>query len=676
MTGPFKTTLRIKLLALLALSVGAAVLPFSAYTAKSLARGQRAAAWADLRNASALLQAHLDSQYLLYLTDQVANTLFWKETLRKIGALTSRNWEDLETFSVPQRGALIGHQIRRLGSLNLLVTTVRPGGDFSRPLGPFAGLNDWNGITDLASRNLRQLAENPNLAPTGEFVVFKAPRPGRAEPGHYLIHLIPSQHRRETIILLMDLEKIAAGRDQKGLNFVAAGLQARFRDLGHLQPGTSLSLLNGQGRTLAHYGPPPPAHPWPQLMPETRARNQLEMVLDRSAGAPPTIARLTWFKPLDAFLLLTIPEEAVSGPARAAAGRIIRLGGLVMALVLAAGAYFAGRLTGPLNLLSSKITDLARADFSRLEISAGLTEDLPVQRGDEVGRLARAFAQMGEALGRNVRDLMAATATKERLEGELEAARQIQMGLLPPPEAALALAESCRIDGFLQPAKEVGGDLYDFFLTPDGRLAVVIGDVSDKGVPAALFMAMTVTLVRQTLGSGLAPAEALTQINARLCANNPEAMFVTLFLGLFNPRTGELEYANGGHCQPLVAGGVPSPRRLEGLSGPMAGAWPNLEYAGFQARLEPGEICLLYTDGITEAQNEKNAFFGQERLEELFRGLAGADPADLNRSVYEAVAAFGGSADLNRDVYEAAAAFGGPARQSDDITLLSFRGRR
>ena len=653
----FHLTLRLRLLGLLALSVGLAVLPFSLYTARSLGRGYLEAARADIRNASEMLQAHLETRYLLHMTNQVASILYQKENLRKLGGILSRNWEEMEALSVPQRDLLITNQIRRLGLIGLMVTTIRPDGDFSSPLGQFTSLSDWAGLHDLAGRDLAGLARNPNLSASGEFVVFKAARPGRSEPDFFLVHLLPDLTHRNTLVILMSLDDLETSRRTDARLFAAEGLRERFRELTNLRPGLALGLLGSDGQLLAGHGSSLPSYPWLELRPEARRLERLETVIPVGPEKTPTIVQLTWFKPLDIFLLLTVPESAIDGQSRAVVRRIVWLGALVMVLVLAAGAFFSGRLTGPLNLLTARITDLAQADFSRPETVAGLKADLPVGRGDEVGLLAQAFARMGAALSRNIRDLMAATTAKERLEGELGAARDIQMGILPldnalPPETAFEAT------GFLRPAKEVGGDLYDFFPAPDGRLAVIIGDVSDKGVPAALFMAMTVTLTRQALDDGLSPAQALTRVNARLSAHNPENMFVTLFLGLLDPARGEIEYANGGHCQPLLAGGPRGFRRLEGLSGPAVGAWPGLDYIGFREDLDSGETGLLYTDGVTEAQDERDGFFGLDRLENLFQDLAGAEPADINRRIFEA-----------------AAAFSGPDRQSDDITLLSFRRR-
>ena len=231
------------------------------------------------------------------------------------------------------------------------------------------------------------------------------------------------------------------------------------------------------------------------------------------------------------------------------------------------------------------------------------------------------------------------------------------MGILPAPDSAPRL-ESYSAAAFLEPAKEVGGDLYDFFTAPDGRQVVVIGDVSDKGVSAALFMSMTVTLVRYAIADGLNCAEAMRRINERLAENNPSCMFVTLFIGLFDPTTGKLDYASGAHCPPFVVNpeSSVSVRALTDTSGPLVGAMEGMEYELCHAVIEPGEYCLIYTDGVSEAMNESKELFTEDRIAEVLDGLREAEPDQVIAGVMKAVK-------MHR----------GEAAQSDDITMLCFK---
>jgi sigma-B regulation protein RsbU (phosphoserine phosphatase) len=295
-------------------------------------------------------------------------------------------------------------------------------------------------------------------------------------------------------------------------------------------------------------------------------------------------------------------------------------------------------------------------DFSSKDSFPDLASGLPKNQHDEVGDLTRSFSVLMENLHHNILELMEASRAKEYMQGELAAARDIQLGILPP--IALAPEKSnFSSSAFLDPAKEVGGDLYDFFQTQDGRYALVIGDVSGKGVPAALFMAITVTLVRSTLGSGLNPAAAMDKINGLLQAHNPSQMFVTLFLGLYTPENGHFEYANAGHNPPytIQRGSKSACGSLEGLSGPMAGIFPGIKYELFCRDLQSDELCLLYTDGVTEAADTELKLYEEARLKQYLEGNRDKAPKDLIMHLYE---------DIKK--------FRGAAEPSDDITMLAF----
>ena len=250
---------------------------------------------------------------------------------------------------------------------------------------------------------------------------------------------------------------------------------------------------------------------------------------------------------------------------------------------------------------------------------------------------------------------MEVMTAQKRMEGELSAARDIQMGILPdldalPPEVGFS------ISAFLEPAREVGGDLYDCFTLEDGRKVLALGDVSGKGVPASLFMTMTVTLVRSALHSGLPPAQAMTQINALLADHNPGNMFVTLFLGIYTPSTGELIYANGGHCLPLIVNPKGELRQLKHLSGPLVGVMPGIEYIQFSDMLDFQESCFLYTDGLTEAMNSAKELYGDSRLNACLEVHTNQTPHALHEAVFADICAFRGD-----------------EPPSDDITMMTIR---
>jgi sigma-B regulation protein RsbU (phosphoserine phosphatase) len=239
----------------------------------------------------------------------------------------------------------------------------------------------------------------------------------------------------------------------------------------------------------------------------------------------------------------------------------------------------------------------------------------------------------------------------KRMERELETARAIQLSMVPVdfprPDATQHLA----VYATLQPARELGGDLYDCFWIAEHRLCLVVADVSDKGAHAALHMARTKTVVRllaTLLGrnSGKAPAatELLERINDELCRDNPLAMFVTMFLCVVDARTGEMEWCNAGHPIPYVVAPRGSVTRIGRERSLPAGLQATADFVSGSARLEPGESLFVYTDGIPEAESEQGEFFGEERLEAALRSHADHAPERLVRAVLQQVRAFAGAA--------------------------------
>jgi sigma-B regulation protein RsbU (phosphoserine phosphatase) len=250
----------------------------------------------------------------------------------------------------------------------------------------------------------------------------------------------------------------------------------------------------------------------------------------------------------------------------------------------------------------------------------------------------------------------------DRIERELASAREIQLSMVPTEFPGPTAARPVEIHATLQPARQVGGDLYDFFWRDTRTLCFVVADVSDKGAPAALFMARTKTVIRlvTTLLSGRAgevpgPHEIIARVNQELCRDNAYGMFVTLFFGMLDVMSGELQFCNAGHNVPYVVGPtgiVP----LHGARAKPVGIRPTLPYESTTTKLAPGECVFVFTDGITESMNGDGAFFSEERLEAALHALAGQAP----RAIVEGVMA---------RVRE----FGGGAPQSDDIAAMALR---
>src|SRR5262247_855686 len=250
-----------------------------------------------------------------------------------------------------------------------------------------------------------------------------------------------------------------------------------------------------------------------------------------------------------------------------------------------------------------------------------------------------------------------------RLEEELEAARRLQMAMVPQSFPAPSADFPIDLYASMEPAREVGGDLYDFFITEDGMLCFLVGDVSGKGMPAALFMARTKSLIRiatelmrSRQGASARPADIIARVNRELCQNNGDLMFVTLFFAMLGPKSGELEFCNAGHNAPYRLNG----QRLEvieGAKGIILGVRPDAVYTTGRTSLAPGEGIYVFTDGITEAANEQGELFAEARLEAVLRAAAGCSTA----------------AEIVTSVAQAVRGFVGSALPSDDITMLAVR---
>jgi sigma-B regulation protein RsbU (phosphoserine phosphatase) len=260
----------------------------------------------------------------------------------------------------------------------------------------------------------------------------------------------------------------------------------------------------------------------------------------------------------------------------------------------------------------------------------------------------------------HVNALKESAATQQRLlaiQQELSVAARIQASILPRNFPPFPDRRDFELHAHMVPAKEVGGDLFDFFLLDRDHLGFVLGDVSGKGVPAALFMAVTRTLLRAVAQQRLTPGDCFGYVNDTLAAQNASWMFVTLFYGILNTRTGEVEYTNGGHNPPYVVGRDGSVREMPNEArGMIVGAMDGMKYQTASLRLVPGDAILLFTDGVTEAFNREEEFFGEERLVSLLGEQGNLPVRGLVELVHAAVEEY---------------AAGMP--QADDITVLSLR---
>ncbi len=349
---------------------------------------------------------------------------------------------------------------------------------------------------------------------------------------------------------------------------------------------------------------------------------------------------------LDWRLILVIPRAQLLAEARSLLNRQLLLGLTGLIVLVVAISFVAAGISRPLHALAESVGKASESepDFQLPDVA----------RRDEIGVLAQALRRMRDSLRKHIELRAQTLADQARAEHELEIAASIQQSMLPRPDSRL-LPAAAKVAAALVPARQVGGDLYDYYSAADGNVLFAIGDVSDKGVPAALLMARLSALLRTLGASGDAPDRLLFGINARLAEGNDACMFVTLGCGQLNVRTGQVRYASAGHEPPLLRHPDGTVRVLATENGPALGIDAGVDYRLTEGFMAPGDTLVLYTDGVTEAAASDGTLFGLERLSALLGGSSGADPAMLVQRILDTV---------NAD--------SGEFHTADDLTVLAI----
>ena len=300
------------------------------------------------------------------------------------------------------------------------------------------------------------------------------------------------------------------------------------------------------------------------------------------------------------------------------------------------------------------IRQLNEASLRMVEhLEDGKAPEIIVKNDDEIKDLADSFSRMYREVQEYISKLETVTAEKERIGAELDVAAKIQTSMLPCIFPPFPNRDEFDIYATMDPAKEVGGDFYDFFMVDDDHLAFVVADVSGKGVPAALFMVIGKTLIKDHTGLHNDLGEMFSEVNNILCSSNSEEMFITAFEGVLNLKTGELRYVNAGHETPFICrkNGVYEPFKVK--AGFVLAGMEGIRYKSGSVQLQPGDKIFQYSDGVPEAMNRKNEQYGMQRLGKVLAQNSEKTPAELLPAI---------KADLD--------AFVGEAEQFDDITML------
>nr|WP_319395341.1 SpoIIE family protein phosphatase [uncultured Desulfobacter sp.] len=530
---------------------------------------------------------------------------------------------------------------------------------------PQVNTRSFKELQDVKHRSIAQVMQFEHISPSGDFATFNPDQ--SEENASVLAYFRPFTPWSLTIGVSVDIGRIQALAEKQKAQIISS-LTDYTQGLKIAHSGF-VYIFGESGEVLVPHGENPP-----QAI-DTLA-NQLtgNLIIDdirqnasdefshfRYLADNPDkntremMAHCYYFKPFKWYISVMIPLQEIKLPAQ----RLVIRQSLIIVVMFMAGLFaiilVISRIATPLQRLSAYARKIPKLDFTKPMEKSTPVDDLPEKYKDEVGDLAKSFILMRHELSRNIQDLINITSARQRFESELGIAREIQLGMVPKTFPGQLEFDHMDLYATLQPAKEVGGDLYDFFKLDDDHVVFTLGDVSDKGVPAALFMVVTRTLIRVFSGKDVSPARMMTSINNVLSSDNPRAMFVTLIIGILNIRTGEVIYANGGHNPPIIIT-QDEARFIECKKEPLVGAMPGMIYSNSTLTLSNGQGFMLYTDGVNEAMNKEGKQFSNQRMLELV-----SRDRDLP------------SETIVQNLLNSISKHAGDASQSDDIAMLIIK---
>ncbi|MBQ3431670.1 MAG: SpoIIE family protein phosphatase [Clostridia bacterium] len=397
-----------------------------------------------------------------------------------------------------------------------------------------------------------------------------------------------------------------------------------------LKKNTKLQLIEADGQTYYVVGAPIENVGWavmsfvPKSLADKPAAAMIEQIDDIQKGATESFSK-GWSKSIMTIAVLLL---------------------IVLAGMITAALISSKRIVKPLEAMTNRVQSLGENDLQFH------MEDTYRTR-DEIEVLAESFAKLSAKTVEYISAVERVTAEKERIGVELSLATRIQADMLPSLYPAFPERPEFDIYASMDPAKEVGGDFYDFFLVDDDHLCVFIADVSGKGVPAALFMMASMIILANNAQMGKSPAQILHDTNVAICANNREEMFVTVWLGILEISTGKLTAANAGHEFPVVKLPNGDFELFKDKHGFVIGGLDGAKYKEYDIQLQPGSKLFLYTDGVPEATNSEKELFGMQRMLDALNAVPEASPRETLENMRSAVDAF---------VQE--------AEQFDDLTMV------
>ncbi len=369
-----------------------------------------------------------------------------------------------------------------------------------------------------------------------------------------------------------------------------------------------------------------------------------------------------------ALVTVEIPMSIIRSTLKQFVLRSIGLSAVVFALILTLVLFFARRsLTRPVLQMAQAASTFVASRQEGRELEKSPIAELSVKTGDELEVLCGSLKGMEQDLATHIENLKRITAEKERIGAELNVATQIQADMLPRIFPAFPERKEFDLYASMDPAKEVGGDFYDFFLVDDDHLCLVMADVSGKGVPAALFMVIAKTLIKNRAQLGESPAEILKNVNEQLCQGNEAELFVTVWLAVIEISTGRGLAANAGHEHPVICRAGGKFELVTYRHSPAVATMEGIRFHEHPFELYPGDRLFVYTDGVPEATDAEERLLGTDRMLEALNADAEAAPDVLLGNVRRAIDGFVGEAPQFDDITMLALAYNGPEKK--ELTL-------
>lgn len=670
---------RFRVLILLAVigALGITAVAFIGFTDREVTRSTLDQGNAEARNLMRVIMLYLDDrhtdleffqtyarsryeQQLRNLTALVVSQVDFYRELHKRGALTEEQ---------ARRASLDSVQNMRYGNNDYFFIYDRRNVAISHADPRFRG-RDMSSATDMRGTHTAKAMWDRVKKSRDGFLTIWWTRLGEKEPVPKLLYFYHYDQWDWLIGTGLYIDDIDRDVDRKMADIMDS-LKTTFGRIRVSETGY-FNIFDGRGRVLVH--PFLADTDGSGLKDPLTGRNHLQNLM-AAARNPDQPFRYLWdkpdepgnyrywkyahvqrFAPFDWYVSSSVYQDEMEKPARSIVQRQVLFVCLLLLFAIAGVYLLVSRMTGPLAKLAGHAARLQKNNFSLSP--EGKRELAAIRFPSEIGHLSRTFGDMEERLAEYLQNIEETTAAREKMESELRIARDIQMSMLPHPNAVLAGRPEIELAAALEPAREVGGDLYDYFFIDNDRFCFMVGDVSDKGVPAALFMARSKAILRScALEERGDPGRILLRANGELTDGNEMLMFITVFLGILNVRTGELLFSNAAHVPPCLFDETGPCRIVELPAGKPLGVTRRGSFRTERLEMQPGESLLVFTDGITEAENLEQDFFGDEGLSDLI--------STMNRS--------GGAKACVAEVLRAVNRFSGGAPRSDDMTLLCLR---